>query len=159
MVPFNSENYINAVFTNDKEDTIQVYYTYEDELHEYFIANFEDNPILDELLKIVSIEKIDENTTEYVKEQRAEFKKLVKTIAEEDGLIIKDSDKSEISHLITRAITQKEEDIDKEELFAFKLAIFEIEEIRDSENSELKTYIRKAKNYRDILRAYLQIVE
>jgi len=159
MEPFNSENYINAVFTNNKEDTIKVTYLYDEQLHEYFIANFDDNPILDYLLSIVSLEKIEENTTQHIKEERAVFKDLVKSIAEEDGLIFKEANKSEIPQLVMRAILQQDDEVDKEELFAFKLAVFEVEEIRNSENSELKALIRKSTNYRDVLRAYLQIIE
>ena len=46
----------------------------------------------------------------------------------------------------------------EDHLFALKLALFEVEDIRDSKKAELKKKLRQSKTKRGVLRAALEIV-
>jgi hypothetical protein len=55
--------------------------------------------------------------------------------------------------------TKFDPDKDKEKLFMFKLTLFEIEDIKNSKNRELKSQLRKAKNLIDAAEIAIKIVK
>ena len=95
----------------------------------------------------VTIDKLHERTVNRNREQRAIFEEQVVEIAKRDGLIY-DGDvintdlyKMFVKTVFNSELTEKEV---KEQLFMFKLALFELDKIKESDNREMKAALRKA---------------
>ena len=95
----------------------------------------------------VTIDKLHERTVNRNREQRAIFEEQVVEIAKRDGLIY-DGDvintdlyKMFVKTIFNTELTEKEV---KEQLFMFKLALFELDKIKESNNREMKAALRKA---------------
>mgnify|MGYP001369652468 FL=1 len=95
----------------------------------------------------VTIDKLHERTVNRNREQRALFEEQVVEIAKRDGLIydgdIVNTDlyKMFVKTIFNTELTEKET---KEQLFMFKLALFELDKIKESNNREMKAALRKA---------------
>tara|TARA_Y100000389_G_C17442336_1_gene509391 strand:+ start:893 stop:1387 length:495 start_codon:yes stop_codon:yes gene_type:complete len=95
----------------------------------------------------VTIDKLHERTVNRNREQRALFEEEVVEIAKRDGLIydgdIVNTDlyKMFVKTIFNTELTEKET---KEQLFMFKLALFELDKIKESNNREMKAALRKA---------------
>ena len=95
----------------------------------------------------VNIDKLHERTVNRNREQRALFEEQVVEIAKRDGLIydgdIVNTDlyKMFVKTIFNTELTEKET---KEQLFMFKLALFELDKIKESNNREMKAALRKA---------------
>jgi len=95
----------------------------------------------------VTIDKLHERTVNRNREQRAIFEEQVLEIAKRDGLIY-DGDivNTDLYKMFVKAIfnTELTEKEVKEQLFMFKLALFELDKIKESDNREMKAALRKA---------------
>ena len=78
-------------------------------------------------------------------------------IAKKDGLVLDDTkiDSSSYGKMV-KAIFEQGENSDQ--LFALKIALFEVELIRDSKNDELKKKLRQCKNKIDTLKVAFEII-
>ena len=89
-----------------------------------------------------------------VKNERADFEKQMIEIAKKEGLIF-DQNKIDTKFYPYLVKSIFEEKGDADHLFALKLALFEVDDIRDSDNMEQKTAIRKSKTKIDAIQAAL----
>ena len=98
------------------------------------------------------------NTYNRKKGEKAGFEEMVMRIAKKDGLVLDEKKLStQFYPSLVRAIFQ---DIENEDhLFALKLALFEIEEIRDSKDSESKKKLRQAKTKIEVLKIAFDLVK
>ena len=85
------------------------------------------------------------------------MKKKVIEIAKKDGLLVDDTkiDSKSYNKLVKAIFEQGD---NEDQLFALKIALFELPGIRDSKDDELKKKLRQTKNKIDTLKIAFDIV-
>ena len=134
----NERTVVSILWENDKKEVVEE--TVLAEANEAGWENLLNQPE-------VTIDKLHERTVNRNREQRAIFEQQVVEIAKRDGLIY-DGDhintdvyKMFVKTIFNTELTEKET---KEQLFMFKLALFELDKIKESDNREMKAALRKA---------------
>lgn len=158
-----NHHFITARFTNNDRTTVMARWmskTEKDKNGEpvYRIENAlaePDNPIYKKILTYVSEDVLHENTVNWARAQREGYENLVEAIAERNGDITKYSDDAELAAKIVELIDENKK-VDNESLFKFKLALFDIPVINDSKDRSKKATLRKAKTYKEVIKAILQ---
>ena len=134
----NERTVVSILWENDKKEVVEE--TVIAEANEAGWENLLNQPE-------VTIDKLHERTVNRNREQRALFEEEVVEIAKRDGLIydgdIVNTDlyKMFVKTIFNSELTEKEV---KEQLFMFKLALFELDKIKESDNREMKAALRKA---------------
>jgi len=151
---FLKDNFLTAYFIDNERKNIEVQTTTEDKKSVFttIIPYEENNPQYQALTKYMNIDQIHESTYQKNKTEQEQFEKSVIRIAEKSGLLLdKETLDTKFYPSLVNAIFK---DIENEDhLFALKLALFELEEIRDSKNEDAKKKLRQAKNKLDIIQA------
>ena len=154
------ENLIGAYFIDDDRKNIEVLTTSEDKKQIIpFILPFDENNIsFKELTSIITVDDLHENTYQKKKDEQKIFEKKVIEIAKKDGLLVDDTkiDSKSYNKLVKAIFEQGE---NEDQLFALKIALFEVTEIRDSKNDELKKKLRQSKNKIDTLKFAFEIID
>tara|TARA_B100001029_G_scaffold159604_1_gene147036 strand:- start:197 stop:676 length:480 start_codon:yes stop_codon:yes gene_type:complete len=154
------ENLIGAYFIDDDRKNIEVLTTSEDKKQIIpFILPFDENNIsFKELTSIITVDDLHENTYQKKKDEQKIFEKKVIEIAKKDGLLVDDTkiDSKSYNKLVKAIFEQGE---NEDQLFALKIALFEVTEIRDSKNDELKKKLRQSKNKIDTLKVAFEIID
>ena len=153
------DHLVKANFIDNERKMIEVLYTSKD----YKITNSTvieydtEHPDFQELMKVMSVDELHETTYNTKKAERAEFERTAIEIAKNSGLVL-GHDKIDTSFfpILTKAIFEEPENEDH--LFALKLALFEIKEIRDTKKEKLKTQLRKCTTKIESLLYALQII-
>ena len=155
---FNKDNFIEASFVDNERQNIEILTKSEDgkTVIPTVIPYDENNDMFKELMTIKTIDQLHEDTHNKKKEEGRAFKEEMIRIAREDGIIGKEIDKENYFSEIVNLITKDQENQDH--LFALKLSLFEVEDIRDSENVELKSNIRQSKTKAKVLLNALKII-
>jgi len=153
------ENLIGAYFIDDDRKNIEVLTTSEDKKQVIpFILPFdENNPSFKELTSIITVDDLHENTYQKKKAEQKIFEQKVIEIAKKDGLMLDDTriDSNSYNKLVKAVFEQGE---NEDQLFALKIALFELPSIRDSKDEELKKKLRQTKNKIDTLKIAFDIV-
>ena len=153
------ENLIGAYFIDNDRQNIEILTTSEDkkEIIPTIIPFDENNPSFKELTSIVSVDQLHENTYQKKKDEQKIFEKKVIEIAKKDGLLLDDTkiDSKSYNKLVKAIFEQGE---NEDQLFALKIALFELPAIRDSKDDELKKKLRQSKNKIDTLKVAFDIV-
>ena len=147
------ENFITASFIDGERKNIEVLLKSDDgkAVNPYIMEYDIENPNCQELLKIVSLDKLHENTHRKKKEEKQNFEEMVVRIAKKDGLIFDEKKlDTKFYPTLVKAIFNNVENEDH--LFALKLALFEVEKIRNSKDNESKKKLRQAKNKIEVLK-------
>jgi len=151
---FLKDNFLTAYFIDNERKNIEVQTTTEDKKSVFttIIPYEENNPQYQALIKYMNIDQIHESTYQKNKTEQEQFEKSVIRIAEKSGLLLdKETLDTKFYPSLVNAIFK---DIENEDhLFALKLALFELEEIRDSKNEDAKKKLRQAKNKLDVIQA------
>ena len=112
---------------------------------------------MEKLKEVMSVDELHERTYQKKKEERRLFEEQVMRIAKKDGMVLDESQKPEtLFPLLVKTITEDQENEDH--LFALKLALFEVDKIRDSSNQDLKTEMRSGTTKAQVLSAALKII-
>lgn len=131
-----NKNWINAIWMNTDDDS------YEDVIIE---TNLE-NPDYKKLLDQFTTDEISTMTDQYAKEEADEFAEYVKQIALDHGLLYDPDAQEGKDRLVLDHIFEPPEGDDGTDLlFNVKIKIFEIDEVINSEDAELKKALREAK--------------
>jgi hypothetical protein len=152
------ENLIGAYFIDNDRKNIEVLTTSEDkkQIIPTIMPFDENNHMFKELTSVITVDDLHENTYQKKKDEQKIFEEKVMQIAKKDGLLLDDTKIDSTSYnKITKAIFEQGENEDQ--LFALKLAIFELPAIRDSKNDELKKKLRQSKNKIDTLKVTFEI--
>ena len=148
------DNLITAYFIDNERTTIEIETTSEDKKSVFttVIPLEENNPQYQALIKYMNIDQLHESTYQRNKFLSEEYEKSVIRIAEKTGMVLSaEKLNTKFYPSLVNAIFK---DIENEDhLFALKLALFELEEIRDSKNEDAKKKLRQAKNKLDIIQA------
>jgi|TARA_B110000261_G_C12983500_1_gene317393 hypothetical protein len=153
------ENLIGAYFIDNDRKNIEVLTTSEDkkQIIPTIMPFDENNSSFKELTSIVSVDQLHENTYQKKKDEQKIFETKIIEIAKRDGLLVDDTkiDGSTFQKLVSAVFEQGD---NADQLFALKIALFEVAEIRDSKNDELKKKLRQSKNKIDTLKVAFDLV-
>ena len=154
------DTFITAHFIDNERKTIEVILKDDKETKVYpYILEYDiDNPICQELLKIITLDELHENTWQKKKDERRDFESMVKKVAVKEGLlkrIIENVDSDFFKLLMDFFLSDKQEHIDR--LFNFKIFLFEQDTVKNSKNEEVKTAIRKSKTPLEALDNFILI--
>ena len=153
------ENLIGAYFIDNDRKNIEVLTTSEDkkQIIPTILPFDENNPMFKELTSVITVDDLHENTYQKKKAEQKIFETKVMEIAKKDGLLLDDTkiDSNSYNKLV-KAIFEQSENADQ--LFALKIALFELDKIRDSKNDELKKKLRQSKNKIDTLKVAFEII-
>jgi hypothetical protein len=151
------EHLITAYFIDNERKNIEVLTSSEDKtMNLSTIIPYDENfTSFKALTKFISIEELHELTYNRNKKEREVFEQKVIEIAKRDGLL-SNSDKvsSDTFPLLVKAIF---EDDNADHLFALKLALFELEKIRNSTDEELKKKLRQSQTKIEALQAAFEL--
>ena len=140
------ENLIGAYFIDNDRKNIEVLTTSEDkkQIIPTILPFDENNPMFKELTSVITVDDLHENTYQKKKDEQKIFEEKVMQIAKKDGLLLDDTKiDSKSYNKLVKAIFEQGENSDQ--LFALKIALFELDKIRDSKNDELKRKLRQSK--------------
>ena len=109
------------------------------------------------LFEYIDLDTLHENTWTKIQDDRDAFKKVVWDIAKQDGILQEVGKKNaeDVFGIINDFIF-KFDDTKTEQLFAFKLALFELEKVKNADN-DVKSEIRKSKTPQEALMAVFSI--
>ena len=111
---------------------------------------------MEKLKEVMSVDELHERTYNKKKEERKLFEEQVMRIAKKDGMVIGGESKPEdLFPSVVKAITENL--TNEDHLFALKLALFEVDKIRDSENADLKTSMRQGKDKVEVSVGYVNM--
>lgn len=155
--------FLTAHFANNERTVAKAIYV-DDEGNEipFVVSAEKGNPQWEKILEKLSIDQLHENTYKHIKQAEENYKAEVMSIAKERGILLDiDGANSDSIKGLLRLIFEQDEDekVAKEKLFAFKLALFEFDEIKNSDNRDLKTQLRKAETIIDALSLGIEIVK
>lgn len=153
------DHFIDAYFIDEERQNIEILATSEDKKKVFptIVPFSEDNHMFKALKSVMSVDELHERTYNKKKEERKLFEEQLLRIAKKDGLVIDETkDNTTIFPTLVKTIIEDEENEDH--LFALKLALFEVDKIRDSEDTELKGAIRKGKTKAEVLLNALKII-
>jgi|TARA_Y100000389_G_scaffold196893_1_gene230530 hypothetical protein len=155
--------FIRAHFGNNERTEVKAYYA-DDEGNQipYVISAEDGNPQWKKLLKHITIDELHESTHEYIRQSQEDYESEVMAIAKKRGMLLEFDEKNSDSYkklLDIIFIEDENEQTAKESLFAFKLALFEFDAIKNSTDREAKAKIRKAVNTIDALESAIQIIK
>jgi len=153
------ENLIGAYFIDNDRKNIEVLTTSEDkkQIIPTIMPFDENNSTFKELTSVITVDDLHENTYQKKKDEQKIFEQKVMEIAKKDGLLVDDTkiDSKSYNKLVKAIFEQGD---NEDQLFALKIALFEVAEIRDSKNDELKKKLRKSKNKIETLKVAFEII-
>ena len=151
------DHFLTAYFIDNERQNIEIQATSEDQkkVYTYVIPFDESRDEYKALSKFMSLDQLNESTYQKVKNERRLFEEQVIRIAQKDGLIM-DSEKIDTKFYPTLVTSLFEDQDNADHVFALKLALFELDAIKNSENEEAKKELRKSKDKLDILSAAIQ---
>ena len=147
------ENLISAYFIDNERQNIEVLTRSEDGIKVIpTILPFDkNNHMYKELMSIITLDQLHEDTYKKKTQEKKDFEAMTMRIAKKSGILF-DEKKIETKFYpsLIKAIFEDKENEDH--LFALKLALFEVEEIRNSTDNENKQKLRQAKNKIEVLK-------
>ena len=154
---FNKENFVEASFVDNERQNIEVLTKSDDgkSVIPTIIPFDETNHMFKELMDIKTLDELHEDTHNKKKLEGDLYKEQAIAFAKEAGLVAEEN----TTPIITKIIEYITKDTDNsDELFALKLGLFEVAEIKDSEDIELKKSLRQSKTKAEVLLNALTII-
>ena len=153
------EHFVTASFIDSERQNIEILMTNEDKSGTIpYIIPFDENDVKYQALQtVMTLDQLHEATYQRKKRERKDFEDTVLQIAKQDGLIM-DSNKIDTKFYpkVVEAIFGDDENLDH--VFALKLAIFELDAIKDSKKEDLKKKLRQSKTKKDIMATACEIL-
>ena len=159
----NKANYVGANFIDQERQFIEVQLNMDhtEELHltPYVIEADENNLDFQDLMKLTTMDELHEMTWNTKKAESEAFIETAKAIMKDSGLLENETNlsKTKMFPSVVEAIFSNMSNED--DLFALKLALFELQDIRESDNVVAKTALRKAQNKIEILQHAFTIID
>ena len=152
---------IEAHFIDEEATAIRVSSNNEDgEILQDVVQVDPQSPMYQDLMKLTTLEKIDEDTIEDTKQRVEEWKQFEAfreslTGDPEPAPILVDDTAWGLDNLLDTVTTN----FTKEDLFTLKLQIFESEVVKNSKDREMRSLIRKASTPLEALSHYYKMLE
>jgi len=148
------EHFITAYFVDNERTQITILSTDEETGKKVIETTIEydmEHPWCQALFKIIDLDGLHETTYLKLQNERKNFEELALQLAKKEGLIVETNkaDSKFFNMMIDSIFNYKEDD--KESMFALKIALFELDFIKDSKDKEKKAAIRKAQTPIDVL--------
>jgi hypothetical protein len=152
------DNFLTAYFVDNERMNIEIQTTTEDKKSVFttIIPFKEENPQYQALNKFMTLDQLHESTFEKNKTEHELYKEQALNFAKEAGLVGNEIAKDNYFGEIVKLITEDQENEDH--LFALKLAVFEIDAVKDSVDIEKKKLIRQSKTKADLVYNALSII-
>ena len=154
---FNKENFVEASFIDSERKNIEVLTKSDDgkSVIPTIIPFDETNHMFKELMDIKTLDELHEDTHNKKKLEGDLYKEQAIAFAKEAGLVTEEN----TTPIVTRVIEYITKNTNNEDdLFALKLGLFEVAEIKDSEDIELKKSLRQSKTKAEVLLNALKII-
>ena len=156
-------DFLTAHFTNNERTIVESLWVDQKtkEIREYTLEAVEGNEDWEALLNHIDIDTLHGNTYKHISEQRRQFEDQVIKIAKEQGMIYDiDSINTDLYKIVIQYLFKPfNSEEDKEKLFMIKLQLFEVEEIKNNKNKDLKAKLRKSTTPLDAIKTAIEIVE
>ena len=149
-----NHTFISARFTNNDRTTIQARWQDNDDTNVFrnsYIVVDENDVQYKKLLELISEDELHENTVVQWRQEKEEYNRLLETIAKNSGDWIDVNDDSKFLERLVILLLQEESEINNEDIFKFKLAVFDHPKVADSKDRKLKASLRKAKTYIEVV--------
>ena len=171
---FNKENFVSATFADRDLRYVEVLYNHNKEIHTFVVDLLDtENPDTQRLLNTQDFESIEALTEKTKKEERESFEGLVLELAKRDGLVVDAKELQNKSEIIKEVEVVREPEISssfkvlfeehdyddekiKEQLFKTKLIAFELDEVKNSKKRKMKSELRTAKTFKEVLEIALK---
>ena len=149
-------NFVEARFTNNERTWIEVLTNEKGDSLTSTHIEFDENAWqYKALMTVTDIDKIHEATYIHNEKQKKEFEEVAINIAKREGIVQTDQqDPTKILNLLFN-----DQEADEDEMFALKIAVFEIDKIKDSTNLEAKKALRKSKSRLELIRGAIDLYE
>lgn len=145
----------DAYFVNNERTTLEAHWKDKDGEYMQVINAEPGEPDWEEVLTHWDEDTIHARTFKYIKAQRQDFEAVVRQIAEAEGLLT-EHDLTIRAQIIENIIKDDPEEQDSDELFKFKLSVFELDYIKQSTNRGLKAKLRKADTILGVIECILE---
>ena len=153
------DHFITAHFCDNERQNIEILMTNEDKSATIpYVIPFDEKDVKFQALQtVMTVDQLHEATYQQKKQQRKDFEETVLKIAKQDGLIM-DSNKIDTKFYpkVVDAIFGDDDNLDH--VFALKLAIFELDKVKDSKKEDLKKKLRQSKTKKDIIATACEIL-
>ena len=155
------DTFVSAHFIDNDRENIEVLlnmkHTDDLSLTPHIIEADENQADMKALLKITTMDAIHEETHNVKKAEGDAFIEMAKQVMKDSGMIEQETmlTKTKIFPTVVENIFTNMENEDH--LFALKLALFELQEIRESDNIAAKTALRKAQHKFEVLKHAFEI--
>ena len=152
------DNFLTAYFVDNERMNIEIQTTTEDKKSVFttIIPFKEENPQYQALNKFMSLDQLHESTHEKTKTEHELYKEQALKYAKDAGLVGNEIAKDNYFSEIVKLITEDQENEDH--LFALKLAVFEIDAVKESVDIEKKKLVRQSKTKADLVYNTLSII-
>ena len=152
------DNFLTAYFVDNERKNIEIQTTTEDKKSVFttIIPFKEENPQYQALNKFMTLDQLHESTHEKTKTEHELYKEQALKYAKDAGLVGNEIAKDNYFGEIIKLITEDQENEDH--LFALKLAVFEIDAVKDSVDVEKKKLVRQSKTKSDLVYNALSII-
>lgn len=155
----------SARFTNNDKDTVEILYRKIDNHDDIASSVMPANPSYPQFNWVLEncddLDSIHANTYRWIRDERLAYENQVMLIAKREGLIFTSgladvrSYKSFLTQLFKPFDETREAELNN--LFSIKLELFEMPNIRQNTNAELKKALRRAETPLDVIRAAIDI--
>ncbi len=152
------DNFLTAYFVDNERKNIEIQTTTEDKKSVFttIIPFKEENPQYQALNKFMTLDQLHESTHEKTKTEHELYKEQALNFAKDAGLVGNEIAKDNYFGEIIKLITEDQENEDH--LFALKLAIFEIDAVKESVDMDKKKLVRQSKTKSDLVYNALSII-
>lgn len=152
------DNFLTAYFVDNERMNIEIQTTTEDKKSVFttIIPFKEENPQYQALNKFMTLDQLHESTHEKTKTEHELYKEQALNFAKEAGLVGNEIAKDNYFGEIIKLITEDQENEDH--LFALKLAVFEIDAVKESVDMDKKKLVRQSKTKSDLVYNALSII-
>ena len=152
------DNFLTASFIDTERKNIEILLRDGDKVKSHIVEYDMKYPVCQELLKIISLDDLHEFTYNKKKKEKEEFDQMVIRLAKKNNMIVDDSKVNDNSFRnVVNALFKEDENPDH--LFALKLALFEVEKIRNSKDNENKKKLRQSKTKIEALQVAFDLVK
>tara|TARA_Y100000590_G_scaffold257861_1_gene289549 strand:+ start:320 stop:790 length:471 start_codon:yes stop_codon:yes gene_type:complete len=152
------DNFLSASFIDNERKNIEILLKDGDKVKSHIVEYDMKYPVCQELLKIISLDDLHEFTYNKKKKEKEDFDQMVIRIAKKNNMIVDDSKVNDNSFRnVVNALFKEDENPDH--LFALKLALFEVEKIRNSKDDENKKKLRQSKTKIEALQVAFDLVK
>lgn len=138
------ENLISALFIDNNRKNIECLLKDNTQIISHIVALDEKHPDFIDLMKVVTLDKIHNDTQRHIKQQAELNKKMYLNLIEKSNSHLKNEITEDFYKLSNIFFIGFDKDKNNDKLFNFKLYLFELDYIKNSNDQELKSKLRKS---------------